>query len=299
MVNLRHLFLVALTVSCAFVSAQNSDIGYDWDTSKADPDKLIRATSESIFAEGELSYQINFNLDYQVNIEVGGGGIAKAPRHNDVYVNDGTVYKSSTHSHSYIQLAGGTNVDYLEGYVKDSKNITAFKFNGTTASTSKGTSAGLLYSDKTPFDATSVIGYGTVDLPACRAGGNGVALTTIPAGTKSFRVYGKAQIVANQTGGYEVKNSETDGDGNTVKPEGAIEVGTGDASARIAYINITVGDAATSINDIAADNKEIASKTYIDINGRVVSALGAKGLLIQKVVYTDGSISFEKILIAK
>lgn len=297
-----RLFLASavMLVFTANGFTQSSDIGYDWDPGMSDPYKLILATSEVTFTEAVLSYQVNAGNDNQLDITVVGSGepntIAKPARHNDVYVNDGTIYKSSTHSHSYIQLAGGSNVAYLEGAVKEDRVITALKFNGTTASTSNPTVTGLLYSDKIPFDETNVIAYTTVEFPACRAGEAGVVITDIPAGVKSFRIYGRAQVVPNENDGYEIKDSVVEGE-TTTKPEGAIEIGTGKASARIAYVHVAIAGNASSVGSLDAGNKVIVKKAYFDLSGRQVSESAAKGILIQKNTYEDGTDAFEKVFI--
>lgn len=51
------------------------------------------------------------------------------------------------------------------------------------------------------------------------------------------------------------------------------------------------GIGATSIN------KEVVSKTYYDFSGRQVLEEAAKGILLQKSVYEDGSTSYEKIFV--
>jgi len=299
MKKLRLSFLLAFAIIGASCFAQSSDIGYDWDTSQTDPDKLIAASSSVSFIENQLSYTVNFGLDYQISFEIGGSGLSRAASHNAVYISNSS-YPSST-AFSYVQLANGINAAYFEGYVNSDKEISSLKINGATASTSSGTDGGILFSDATPFDGSKVTGYTTIAFPACRAGGDGIILdaATIPASTKSFRLYGRAQVVPAETGSYFlVTNSGTDDDGNPVTPEGAIVVGSGTASVRLAYTNATISSA-SSIGSIDVANKTAMSRSYYNLTGCIVPESAAKGIMIQKSVYEDGTVSYDKVYINK
>ena len=297
MKNLRLFFLSCFTLVSGAIFSQISDIGNDWNTSKDDPEKLVAAISGVSFIEEQLSYIINTGMDYQMNIEIGGSGLSRAASHNAVYISNSS-YPSST-AYSYLQLGSAINSAYVEGFIASEKMFSTLKLNGATASTSNPTEAALLFCDVTPFDISRVTAYTNVYFPACRAGGDGATFdeTVIPEGTKSFRVYGRAQLAPSSIENYyEVKNSETVGE-ETITPEGAFIVGTGVSSARIAYINATIVPSTTSLKNIENANKVIVNKTYYNLSGCPISTPIEKGMVIQKTQYEDGTNSYDKIYI--
>jgi hypothetical protein len=60
-------------------------------------------------------------------------------------------------------------------------------------------------------------------------------------------------------------------------------------------VNYVIGEA-SGIGNVVAGAKAVVSKTYYDLAGRQVSAV-SKGILIQKSVHEDGSISYGKVYV--
>ncbi|GAB6011658.1 hypothetical protein [Viscerimonas tarda] len=56
-------------------------------------------------------------------------------------------------------------------------------------------------------------------------------------------------------------------------------------------------DIAASVESVVADSKVAVSKAYYDLTGRPVAESAAKGILIQKSVYEDGTSAYSKVYI--
>ena len=276
---------------------QTIDIGYDWDPVTP---ITVKATSGNIFDTETMTYTYNQGAVSEINFIVGGGATISALASNQVYTNTNTSVQVPE-PFSYINLSNGVDVQYFEGNVGEDCNFVSLKLNGVSSSTTTNTDVAVVYSDKTPFDVTSVIGYTEAPFAMLRAGGNAAEINSIPVEAKSFRLYSRARILPyledeTETGKYYLYASGV--------PEGVtvgtpVQVGYSNSNqTRLAYVSVTYQyeDNTTSIENTATNNNKIAiSKTYYDLSGRLVSEAGAKGVFVQKTVFEDGTISFEKV----
>lgn len=146
----------------------------------------------------------------------------------------------------------GSNANYLEGAVtanSASSSITSVTLGG---STNNGTNPGVqvvVYSNKYPFDATSVTGYETFTaVNSATTTWTTYAMASIPSGTKSFRLYRKVSYDSS-TGA--IGSGTSYGDGVTM---------------RLAYVAYTVTEPETT--GISSSSKS-SLKTYSQ-NGELV-----------------------------
>jgi hypothetical protein len=214
-----YLLTAVIAMLCFNLSAQTTaDLGKDWDPEN---ELLIDAASGVFFAQSVLTYKVNAGTADEVNFNVGGGATAAA-------ADNRSVYKNPTPSTlSYCQIGATENGPYFEGLASE-RYITGLQFNGTSGGTGNGVIGGLLYSDRLPFDETSIIGTALVEFPACRAGGSGVIITNVPANTRSFRIYNPAIVAAS-------------GNGYALAAEGT-QIGDKAQVFRVAYVKATLGD---------------------------------------------------------
>ncbi len=145
---------------------------------------------------------------------------------------------------------------FFEGKVTGAATtISGLQINGTTSNTTYGTTAGLLFSDASTFDENKITGFTTFTLSKCRGGLAASTVSSIPVGTKSFRIYMQAKLVDNGDGTWKIDN--TNGT--------AIAGVTTAYSARIAYVNATLAMpfANVTVNYYDADNTSTLIKSTV------------------------------------
>jgi len=250
------------------------DIGYDWSGSA-----LVLSTSAITFGSSTsaTSFVVNSGKSSEVNIS-----LKNNSGKSILGYDNKSVYKNTTASSiAYIPIKTDTT-DYLEITAKSSKNIQKIKINGTSGVLTGGTKAAILYSSYTPFNESFIIGTDSLVLATCRAGNTGVSFeSSIPAGTKSFRIY--KGIPLTKSGSAYVIN-ETSG-----------KVLGGGEQPRIAYISLTLkNDLINSIISTSTSPKVIVSTYSFDIFGRKIPN-NSKGLVIQLIRYSDGSQDCKKV----
>ena len=218
MKKIRLLVVAVFSVVSLGAFAQIADLGKDWDGAGA----FIEPVSGTAIAAGEFVYVINQGTENEVKFTAEGANVPGAD-------NRSVYAQPMPSSISWIDLRND-NADFLEGAVAGAKKITAIKINGTSSSLGVLSNPGILYSDKTPFDESSIIGYDQLEFAACREGNAGTQLVaSIPDGVKSFRVYRKITLSAS-------------GEKFVINPEGDILVALGTNNARVAYISVTLAD---------------------------------------------------------
>jgi hypothetical protein len=243
------LFLMAVLTAVCTNGFATDDVDLGTDYAGGNVSAIIPATSSVRFAGGTTSYTVNEGLDTEVVFTVGGGGTCPSSDNKSVYRNTissniSWAYLSSNQSH-YFEASVGN----------DNKKITALKFNGTSSSTTKIVTAGIVYSDKTPFVESSIVGYATFDLAMCRAGNAGVDIAAIPEGTKSFRVYRQVLISEAAQGIYAIDAG------------GDIPVGPANENIRLAYVRVTLDDAASaSAPTISLNSGSAAQSLYATLS---------------------------------
>ncbi len=198
------------------------DMGKDWNPTGGDDNSgaLVNAASGIFFTKDVKTYTANPGSENEVVFIVGETATAQSASNKDVYKNP------TSESFSYTQIGTG-GVAFFEGHVTGAKAISSIKVNGTSGSITIAVTGGILFSNQSPFDVNSIIGYDSIPLPFCRAGNEGVTITTIPAGTKSFRIYNPGKLIAS-------------GDGYKLQADGDIIVGTPTQSFRAAYISLNI-----------------------------------------------------------
>lgn len=307
-----RLFLtavIAVFFMNAFSQTTTVDLGVDWDpntkaeaaATSSDPDAYpagvsVDAASGVYFEEATTSYAVpaaNPLVNFSLNLSAA-SSISSASR-NQVYINNPeagdiwTAIQRIPTAFRHVEFKTETT-PYLEGAVVGNYEINGLKFNGTTSSKDNAMDNVVLYSDKIPFDAASITGYDLVHFAVLRNGDGGTTLSnTIPAETKSFRLYRTVRIADSETEGY-----------SEIVAEGGTSLGSTKASLRVAYVSVSVtAKITTSINDNSSVNKTVVKKLYYDLSGRQVAESAAKGILIQKSIFDDGSDSYEKVFISK
>lgn len=195
------------------------DVGYDWDPSGL---ALINSATGTVFAVGQNAYVVNTGTDNQVDFN-----LVNTSGTSTILSDNKSVYKSTTSkSIAHVPLKAD-NTDYFQVDVKDVKKITKIEINGTSSSTTLTGDGAIVYSSSTPFSENAIIGYETLTLAICRAGDAGKTFdTTIPAGTKSFRLY-KAISLTPSGNLYVIDAAGTK---------------VGKDQIRVAYVSVTIND---------------------------------------------------------
>jgi len=221
MKKLRLLSIAALSAFGFSLSAQSTaDMGTDW------VDGLVPAESGVVFAQGVTSYSVGDNVTFTIGGEATG---AKA--------DSKSVYSASMGSSiSYADLKAD-QTHFFEGKVTEGFKITAIKINGTGSKlTAEGIIAkpSIVFSDESDFNEKRITGYADFVMSPCRGadadGIQPVEFTTIPEGTKSFRIYRKINLTQ-------------EGDVYKDDAEGEIAVSGGGDNVRLAYAKITYEEA--------------------------------------------------------
>ncbi|MDR0811064.1 MAG: chitobiase/beta-hexosaminidase C-terminal domain-containing protein, partial [Paludibacter sp.] len=182
--------------------------------------------------EGTSDYAVNAGTDNETHFLLGGGTAWNKADGKGPYSNPGA-------NTPFLKIVPGANGNYVEGYAT-SRYITEVKINGTESKTEGEyiyLEAAVLFSDKTPFDETSVTGHQTFIVPANRSGNTGAVFSNLPAGTRSFRVYNPAIL-----------------SGNALNIAGTDTVGVGNDQYRLVYAKVVLGD-------VAVDNSPSLTKT--------------------------------------
>jgi hypothetical protein len=109
--------------------------------------------------------------------------------------------------------------------------ISVVVLNGTSGSPSVKAAPIIAFSDQLPFDSTSLIGIVQDTFSVLRAGGEAAILPTVPAGSKSFRIY--HQLIYSAVAGGKWAEDPTSTD--TLK---------GPQAVRVAYIGVMHGQGA-------------------------------------------------------
>lgn len=210
--------MAVLSALCLTAYSQTTvDVGRDWDGSA-----LISPSSGVNLAASQTAYTINSGTENEVTFSLTGGTVPSADKKS--------VYKNGVSANiTYLYI--NSNSAYVDINIDDSKIITEFKVNGTSDNTSNGTSAAVLYSASSSFDVNDITGYSSFDLPACRAGVVAVSLNDMPAETKSVRIYRYIKLSASESK-------------YVINEEGDIVLGNSVRLPRIAYISVTIEDAA-------------------------------------------------------
>lgn len=282
MKSFRFLLFAALTALSVNVFAQQkAELGVDWDATTQ-----TAYYSPKLFEVSVLSYTVS-----EMTFTIGGGvadlnTLLPAVSKNTVYINDATKIPTAF---TYAKLLSSAS-NYLEGKLNvDGKKISSIKINGTSNSTSLTSDVCVVYSDQTTFNSAHIIGYESpITMPIQRAGNSGVVLSNIPAHAKSFRIYNFCNIQETVAGSgiYEIVAT-----GGT--PIGSARV------SNVAYVSATSDlDVSTPVDEKKIDRQKIVRKELFDISGHPV-ANDARGLLLQKNSYEDGTISFRKVYITE
>jgi len=261
--------MAALSVACLSGVAQTkADIGWDWDGSKA-----IESTSGIYFSSSENV--ANQGLENEILVSCIGnarfgntGGGLYGPKNGPVY--------------EYLEVITDQS-DFIEVSLTDNSNgkiITGFKLNGTSASTTAGSTVSIIYSSQSPFDVNNCIGYTTCPLGFCRAGDAGTSITDIPADCKSFRI-GRKVLLSESEGKYSIDEF------------GDIAIGGG-GNSRIGYVAVTLSEGSSSIPTINSEGRIILSTEYFDVTGKKANE-DAKGFIIKKTTYEGGAYDSQKI----
>lgn len=218
-----RLFAVALFATMfATTNAQTVvDIGYDWDGSA-----LVNSTSGNTFSSGTSSYTLNPGTDNELDINFVNGSASST-----IVSDNKSLYKQTTSKSIVGFQIKSESTDYLDFAVKNTKKISSIKINGTSSSTTLTGNGVIVYSSATPFSESAITGYDILTLAPCRAGDTGKTFSTsIPGGTKSFRLY---------KGIYLTKS----GDLYVVDASGTL---IGGDQIRIAYASVTIEDGAAA-----------------------------------------------------
>jgi hypothetical protein len=222
------------------------DLGKDFDGTNT-----VNAKSGALIVSGTTSYTVFSGSANEMKFAISGGTVTQG---DGIYMAKGTTaiqhFYCTSEAH-YIEVTLTTP--------SAAKNIASIKINGTGSDVdeAKGSvHAAVLFSDKVPFDGTSLIGYEIVDLPQARAGIVGVT-TPAPVGSKSFRIYPKG-VTISSTGedSYQI--------GGTTNAQ---KVGSAGANGGIAYIAATLELLSNDGNATpppASDNNRLLSLT---VNG--------------------------------
>lgn len=187
-----------------------------------------------------------------------------------------------------LQIARLLTTNYIEVSLtanSTSKKITTAQLNGTSSSTTVGTTFIVLFSDRTPFNAERIIGYNdTCSFPFSRAGSTSITLN-VPDGSKSFRICRKALI--EQTSINPVLYSMDDF-GETIL------TATGE-NLRIGYISTTLSDSVTT--DINLTKKTSSKLNFYSNDGvltisamveQFVSIHSVDGRLVKRLKLSAG-----------
>ncbi|MDR2474321.1 MAG: hypothetical protein LBD45_00545 [Bacteroidales bacterium] len=219
------------------------DAGIDF-TGSAGTGSRQNAQSGIVFSTSK-SYTVKPATNDEMKITVSTGSEAMNHSSNNVYDTKGSIYAAypvTDYTH-YIEDALTAN--------SAKKSIASITINGTSNSVDGGATVAVLFSDKYPFSTTSIIGFETVDLPACRKGENAVSIAA-SIGAKSFRVYKKAIVQPVDEDIYKVVSATS---ANTTT------LGAG-AGPRIAYIGATLelvsDDGVTAIDAQKEDPRSIS-----------------------------------------
>ncbi len=244
------------------------DIGWDYDgTIKVAPASLTYFSGNENF--------VYLGTDKEVKVSIGG---ATAVLKND----DGGLYSpKNIHRYEYFQMGDAGMTDYVEYSLTDAsadKSITKVKINGTSSELSNTMFGAILFCNKTTFDTQGITGYAEYDVARCRAGNSGFEVKTIPAGTKSFRLYRK--ITLGGAGIYKLGGGE-------------FSLGSSKYAIRIGYLSATLSGGANAISSVNNDGKIAVSNEYFDVTGKKVNE-DTKGFVIVKTTYTDGSCDTSK-----
>ncbi len=197
----------------------------------------------------------------------------------------------------HAQLRTGTDVigGYFEGKVEDvATSITKIKFNGTSNNLDNNVAPTILFSDEMIFNENKVTGYSKFTLPKVRVGSGsgctGAIVETVPAGTKSFRVYFQTALANNGDGTYMISATATD---VVIAPSNTA------VNPRIAYVKVSLSNpnfGKSSAVPTIQENKTAVSNEYFDLLGRKVSK-ETKGILIEIIKYQDGTAESKKTII--
>lgn len=191
----------------------------------------------------------------------------------------GDVYKVGE-TYGCLQLDQKLVTNYIEVSLtanSSAKKITAAKLNGTSldATVGRTTNFIVMYSDKAPFDVTSIIGYiSTSILPEARNGGVGVTLT-VPEGTKSFRIMRKAFLNEVTASPLVYSYSET---------AGTIAYTATGYGARFAYISATIASNGGT-TELINNQESLNRLTFVSNNGILkINAAKAQNTTIYSLV---------------
>jgi hypothetical protein len=106
-------------------------------------------------------------------------------------ITSSSVTSQTVSTLTMVNATINSNAYFLEGAVTTSSansTITAITFGGSNNNTATST-VGVVYSDKYPFSTTSVIGGTSVTVVNKTTAWTTYAMSSIPSGTKSFRIY--------------------------------------------------------------------------------------------------------------
>jgi hypothetical protein len=194
------------------------DLGKDFDGSST-----VNATSGSLLVKGTKTYTVFAGTSKEMTVVVSGG---------DVRESDGSYMAKGTTPIQHFYLT--SDAHYVEVSLTSAsavRNVASIKMNGTGSDVdpAKGTvTPVVLFSDKIPFDPTSIIGYEAVELPQARAG-RPSATTAAPVGSKSFRIYRRVTISTVDEDLYQIGGSVN-----------SFTVGNAPSNSGIAYIAATL-----------------------------------------------------------
>ncbi|GAB6010606.1 T9SS type A sorting domain-containing protein [Viscerimonas tarda] len=217
------------------------DVGKDFTGS------VVTAKSGKILASGTKTYTVFPSTVNEMKFSVSGGAVAES---------DGSYTGKGTTKIQYFDLTD--NAHYVEATLTTAsaeKNIASIKINGTSSDVDTEISPAVLFSDKLPFNTTSIIGYEEISLPQARKGAIGTEVTA-PVGSKSFRLYRTVTISTVDEDLYKIGSGA-----NTTT------VGSSSKNPRVAYVSATLellsNDAVASDIEAETANEE-AGITYID-----------------------------------
>ncbi len=199
--------------------------------------------------------------------------------------DDGGIYVGK--SVKRIEYISMSNNDYIEmSLTQNSANreLLSVTVNGTSSSLTSAGFGAILFSDKIPFDETSVVGYNNYDIAILRQGNSGSTISNIPVGVKSFRLYRK--VVLSGIGIYTING-----------PGEQFSVGSEKQNPRIGYFSATLNTVA-GVDDLK-NFKTVISTSYYNLMGRKLESgeiRQFKGVLIKSEKYSDGTSLRTKII---
>ncbi|MDL2241955.1 hypothetical protein LJB91_03515 [Bacteroidales bacterium OttesenSCG-928-L03] len=257
-----YLLVTMSLLVCAGLFAQTTvDIGNDYEG--GDVTTTIPANSGRNFVADQEDYVFNAEEATEINLHyaiTASGDIDMDTRKNSTYRNTTDaaspyikIKNDSINSRSYLDISA------------PSQFITEIKTNGTTVATYTGTAIAL-FSDKAPFDESSITGYKMIPVAELRKGDAGSVIggDDIPAQTRSIRILSKAALMQD---GAKYRFVTTDEAAaiiaETLTPDVAVDV---KSQYRVAYVRVTTISSGDPIPK--SSNNKISAAT---IGGKAAS----------------------------